>query len=265
MSGVEHFAVEELNPYSFSDNQPSLVEAKQEYSELQAIFEQAGIEITHVGAPEGCQDGIYTANWALCLGRTALMSNLPNMRQAETPYATQQLKNLGYEIETLPHSIKFSGQGDALVCGNKIFAGYGYRTDLDAHEFIKKLTAKEVISLQTVPAMNESGQPIINDVTGWPDSFFYDIDLALAVINDNLVAWCPEAFTPASQELMKDVDVQTAFSELAAKYQKNGTQIDPDVLKSLADKFNVDIKDLAAPTVYSGKEQDLAKSISPSQ
>lgn len=208
MSGVEHFAVEELNPYSFSDNQPSLVEAKQEYSELQAIFEQAGIEITHVGAPEGCQDGIYTANWALCLGRTALMANLPNMRQAETPYATQQLKNLGYEIETLPHSIKFSGQGDALVCGNKIFAGYGYRTDLDAHEFIKKLTAKEVISLQTVPAMNESGQPIINNVTGWPDSFFYDIDLALAVINDNLVAWCPEAFTPASQELMKDVDVQ---------------------------------------------------------
>lgn len=208
MSGVDYFAVEELNPYSFASDQPNLELASKEYKELQGIFRSAGVEILSQGAPEGCQDGIYTANWALCLNGIALMANLPNMRQAESPYATRQLRNLGYEIKTLPQSLKFSGQGDALVCGNKIFAGHGYRTDLKVHEYIKDLFDYEVISLQTVPAMNDNHEPIVNELTGWPDSYFYDIDLAVSVINDKLIAWCPEAFTPESQEKMKTVAIE---------------------------------------------------------
>ena len=45
--------------------------------------------------------------------------------------------------------------------------------------------------------------------SGWPDSFFYDIDLALSVLrapNDEqpgLIAWCPEAFTSESQAILR--------------------------------------------------------------
>jgi N-dimethylarginine dimethylaminohydrolase len=39
----------------------------------------------------------------------------------------------------------------------------------------------------------------MNRVTKWPDSFFYDLDLALAVISPTCIAWCPEAFVPKSQ------------------------------------------------------------------
>ena len=46
---------------------------------------------------------------------------------------------------------------------------------------------------------------IINSITGWEDSYFYDIDLAVSVINDDLIAWCPEAFMPESQEIIRSV------------------------------------------------------------
>jgi N-dimethylarginine dimethylaminohydrolase len=118
MSGVDYFAVEELNPYSFVNNQPSREAAKEEYLSLQDTFQNAGIEIIKTPAPENCQDGVYTANWALCLGGLAIMANLPKMRSQESPYAEKALKNLGYDIKRLPEDIRFSGQGDALVCCN---------------------------------------------------------------------------------------------------------------------------------------------------
>jgi N-dimethylarginine dimethylaminohydrolase len=65
---------------------------------------------------------------------------------------------------------------------------------------LKEELGYEIISLHTLPELDEHGQPVINSVTGWPDSFFYDLDLALAVITPGLIAWCPEAFDSASQD-----------------------------------------------------------------
>jgi N-dimethylarginine dimethylaminohydrolase len=157
-----------------------------------------------VDAPAGCQDGVYTANWGLCRGDTVVLSSLPNMRQAEEPHAEKSLRELGKKIIKPPH--RFSGQGDALPCGNLLFAGSGYRTDLRMHKFLADTLGYEVISLQTLPELDGGGRPVTNHVTGWPDSFFYDIDLALSVITPELIAWCPEAFTPESREKIHALD-----------------------------------------------------------
>lgn len=205
MSGVEYFRVEELNPYSRAGNQPDPTKTKAEYLTLIDAFKQAGITVVRTPDPVDCQDGVYTANWALCRGNKAVMAKLPNMREAETPYADAALKNLGKEIVYLPEGVKFSGQGDALPVGNYLLAGQNYRTDKEAHDFVADALGYEVISLQTVPALDTNGQPIINSVTGWPDSFFYDIDLAISVIRPDLIAWCPDAFVPESQKLIREL------------------------------------------------------------
>jgi N-dimethylarginine dimethylaminohydrolase len=49
---------------------------------------------------------------------------------------------------------------------------------------------------------------MINSVTGWPDSFFYDIDLAIAILRDDLIAWCPGAFLPESQDKIRGLQVE---------------------------------------------------------
>src|SRR5206468_7682041 len=124
----------------------------------------------------------------------------PNARQAEEPYAEQVLRDLGKKIVKAPDSLRFSGQGDALPCGNYLFTGSTYRTDPEMHAFVRNTLGYEVISLETVPELDKTGKPVINPVSGWPDSFFYDIDLAISILRTDLIAWCPEAFTPESQE-----------------------------------------------------------------
>ena len=200
MSGVDYFSVEELNPYSHKSDQPNLEQAKEEFESIKAALEASGVTVIKVDPPAGCQDGIYTANWALTRGKKAIMSSLPNMRRGEEPAARAELEKLGFDVITPP--FRFSGQGDGLPCGNLLFAGQTYRSDPRMHEFVAKELGFEVISLETIPERDEAGNPVINAVTGWPDSFFYDIDLAISILTPKLIAWCPEAFTPESQAKM---------------------------------------------------------------
>lgn len=206
MSGTDHFAVEELNPHSDASNQPMPFQASQEHLAIEQALEAAGVEVVKVAAPAGCQDGVYTANWGLCRSDTVVLSSLPKQRAAEEPYAEKYLRAQGKKIIKAPH--RFSGQGDALPCGNLLFCGSNYRTDPKMHDFLADKLGYDVIALETVPALDQSGQPVINKLTGWPDSFFYDIDLALAVISDNLIAWCPEAFTDDSQDKIQALPIK---------------------------------------------------------
>ena len=201
MSGTEFFHVEELNPYSDASNQPDSGVAAQEHAAIQHALEQAGVTVKKVAAPQDCQDGVYTANWALTRGKKAVLASLPNMRKDEEPYAEQTLRSLGFEVFKAPY--RFSGQGDALPVGNYLLCGSQYRTDPRMHDFLAQRLGYEVIGLQTVPATDVNGQPVTNKVTGWPDSFFYDIDLAISVLRSDLIAWCPDAFMPESQEKIR--------------------------------------------------------------
>jgi N-dimethylarginine dimethylaminohydrolase len=205
MSGPKFFRVEELNPYSDVSDQPNVALAVAEFESIKIALESASVNVIKVNEPKGCQDGIFTANWGLCRGNTAILSSLPNMRQAEQPFAKKYLQSLGKKVVEAP--FRFSGQGDALPCGNLLFCGSSYRTDPQMHQFLADTFDYEVVPLQTVPEMNASGAPVTNKVTGWPDSFFYDIDLAISILRDDLVAWCPEAFMPESQEKMRALDI----------------------------------------------------------
>ncbi|MDR2538292.1 MAG: hypothetical protein LBC43_01410 [Bifidobacteriaceae bacterium] len=60
-------------------------------------------------------------------------------------------------------------------------------------------TATTVIPTDTGTADSSAAKPVINAITGWPDSLFYDIDLAIAILSENVLAYCPAAFTPESQ------------------------------------------------------------------
>jgi N-dimethylarginine dimethylaminohydrolase len=206
MSGPAYFNVMALNPYSDVTDQPDIEAATAEFQDIKAALEHAGIAVTQVPEPRGCQDAIFTANWALCRGDTAILSSLPAQRAAEEPYAEAILRKLGKRIVKPPY--RFSGQGDALPCGNLLFAGSGYRTDVRMHQFIADTLGYEVISLQTVPQLDTAGEPVVNTLTGWPDSFFYDIDLAISILAPDLIAWCPEAFTAESQVKLRDLPIE---------------------------------------------------------
>ncbi len=209
MSDVDNFDdAQAINAFMDAEVPIDRDQAKVEHDSIRAALISAGVEVRRVPSPAACQDGVYTANWALVRGNKAVMSRLPNARQAEEPYAAEVLRSYGKDIITIPDGLKFSGQGDALPCGNFLLAGTGYRSDPAVHRFIADTLGYDVISLQAVPQLDEAGQPMINHYSGWPDSFFYDIDLAISVLTPDLIAWCPDAFTPDSQDKIAALPMQ---------------------------------------------------------
>lgn len=209
MSGAEHFSDgQAINAYMDKRVPVDRVRAAREHAAIRAALEEAGVRVIGVDPPAGCQDGVYTANWALVRGDRAVLSTLPNARRGEEPYAARVLRELGKEVVRVPGGAHFSGQGDALPCGRYLLAGQGFRTDPAAHAFVAGQLGYEVVSLQAVPKRRlwGRGRPVINRDSGWPDSLFYDIDLAIAVLRHDLIAWCPDAFTPASQAVVRGLE-----------------------------------------------------------
>ncbi len=196
-----------INSYMDSSIPIDRSAAMHEHAQILDAFRTAGIEVQQVLAPEGCQDGVYTANWALIKDNMAVMSRLPGARKAEEEYARTILADMGYITLTLPDSSHFSGQGDALICGSYLFVGTHYRTSKSAQDYLAKIfPSLQMVRLQTVPELDDQSRPVTNTSSGWPDSFFYDLDLALAVIDERLIAWCPEAFDEASRRTINQMN-----------------------------------------------------------
>jgi N-dimethylarginine dimethylaminohydrolase len=204
MSDVDYFDDQAaINPFMHADIAIDRKKARTELDSIRAALKSAGVQVLQVAPPPDCQDGVYTANWALIRGDTAVMSVLPNARKSEEAFAEQIVRGQGKAIVKIPDGLRFSGQGDALPCGTYLLAGSHYRTDLAVHEFLAAQLGYEVVSLRTVPARDSTGSPVMNAASGWPDSFFYDIDLAIAVLRDDLIAWCPDAFELGSQQKIR--------------------------------------------------------------
>lgn len=244
MSGADYFKAVGNNPYSRLDNQPSIERAQVDFSNVKAAVEAAGVKVVHVPPPPDCPDGVYTANWALCRNNTAVLSYLPNVRRDEMPYAEKVLNDLG--MRTVKAPLRFSGQGDALPCGNYLFIGSKYRTDPQMHEFLALELGYEVISLEAIPTLDSAGQAIINKVTGWPDSFFYDLDLAISVLTPDLIAWCPRAFTAESQAKIQalpinkiEVSPQEATEAFACNLLSTGEVV---IMSGLAPELKANIE-----------------------
>lgn len=211
MSDALNFSAEQaINPYYF-DSHTDTSAAQQEHDSIRNALESAGVNVVTTTSPSDSQDGVYTANWALVRGNIAIPARLPNVRKAEEAHARAVLRDLGKELVEVPEGLRFSGQGDALACGDLLFCGKGYRSDEAAQKFAADTLGYTRIQLQTIPQLDEAGQPIINAISGWEDSFFYDIDLALSIIRHpsgdtpGLIAYCPEAFTEESRMTLEEL------------------------------------------------------------
>lgn len=212
MSGADYFTDDDaINVLMDAGVDVDVEAAIAEHAKIRQALESAGVMVRKIDAPIGMQDAVYTANWALVRGGKAIMARLPNTRRPEEAYALQAVKDAGLEPLILPPEVeRFSGQGDALPCGDVLFTQSPFRTTVEAHPYLRDwLGFRDVIALQTEPARDADGNEVINAVTGWPDSPTYDIDLALAVLKmpsgdqKGLIAYCPEAFKPESQELLE--------------------------------------------------------------
>ena len=209
VSGADYFAdTYEINPY-YTQNKIDINKAMAEHKLILDCFKEANIELIKVKPPKNCQDGVYTANWALIKDGIAVMSRLPEARKTEENYARKILEQQGIKTVLVPGKHLFSGQGDSLRCGKYLLGGCGYRSDPEAQQFAADTLGLELIQLHAKPQLNPDGSEHINPVTKHADSFWYDIDLAVSVIDNHTIAYCPDALDDQSNQKLQSLNLDT--------------------------------------------------------
>ena len=263
VSGAEFFALDApINPY-YDHNPVNVSDAVAEHATIIQAFSDAGMEIVRVTPPSTSQDGVYTANWGLVRGDKVILSRLPNARRSEEEYATKIFRDLGLTVITVPDDWRFSGQGDALPCGKYLLAGSGYRSDPRATKFAAETLGLELVQLHAVPELDANQNPVINQSSGWADSFFYDIDLAIAVLRDDLIAYCPDAFDEQSRVKIAglpvekiEVSYEEATKGLACNLVSTGETVIMSAhapnLKSEIEKRGLSVATINAPELARG-------------
>ncbi len=257
-----------INPYYQPGEKINRLKAQKEHQLLETLFKKAGCQIFKT-SPASSQDGVYTANWALVRGKKAVLSRLPPTRKSEELVAKKVLQGLGKTVYQLPANWRFSGQGDSLIAGDYLFAGSHYRSDPWAQEEVAKILNLKLILLQTQPQKDKRGKVLINPVSSWPDSFFYDLDLALSIIRPptkqkkGLIAYCPQAFLPASQQVLASLSafekISVSLTEAKTGFACNLVSTGQDVIMSAqAPKLQQALQERGL-LVHTPKIEELAK------
>ena len=247
VSGADYFSDEfEINPY-YTSNKIDVAKAMAEHKMIVDCFKKAGIEVIKVDPPKDSQDGVYTANWALVRNGVAVMARLPEARKAEESYAKKVLEDLGIKTVEVPDNYLYSGQGDSLICGNYLFGGRGYRSDPEAQQFAAKTLGLDLIQVHAKPQLNADGTEHINPFTHHADSFWYDLDLAISVIDEHTIAYCPDALDEESNrkiESLSDLDKITVdFDECTKGFANNLVSTGKHVIMSCkAPKFQAELE-----------------------
>ena len=156
--------------------------AAEQWDRLHSLLSRQGtIEI--VAPLAGSPDMVFTANAGLVLGEQAVVSKfLHPERQAEEAQFRNWFRQHGFRVHELPKDLPFEGAGDALFDRllPLLWAGYGFRTELDSHAIIAALLEVEVVSLRLV------------------DKRFYHLDTCFCPLERGFVMYYPPAFDARS-------------------------------------------------------------------
>ena len=219
MCRPQYFGVEyEINAWMHVANRVDSKEAEAQWDALYRAYLDLGQTVELVDPQPGLPDMVFTANAALLKADLAVLSSFKHSeRQGEEPFWQEALEKRGFKVSTMPEGVAFEGAGDALFVGDRLFAGYGFRTDRESHDVVSQVLGQDVVSLELV------------------DPRFYHLDTCFCPLGPEVVMFAPEAFAKESaREVRKQVPhVIEVPSEVAADFVCNGVVVGKSVLSSV--------------------------------
>ena len=111
------------------------------------------------------------------------------MKSAVTPAATDAawLSANGFAVESPPEGVYFEGAGDALFCGDTLFAGYRIRSDARGHQQIGQMLGVRVIPVELV------------------DPYYYHLDTCFCPLAPGAAIWYPPAFDDYARRVLPEL------------------------------------------------------------
>lgn len=158
----------ELNRDKAFEQWNNLKDALSEYADIVVMEPQ-----------EKLPDMVFTANAGVVYGNNAIASHfMPKERRGEEKYFKAWFRENGFNLCELPENLGFEGAGDCLLDrgGPWMWTGHGFRTEIQAHEYLAKCFDREIVSVRLI------------------DERFYHIDTAMCPLTDGFLMYHPPAF-----------------------------------------------------------------------
>ncbi|MTF37712.1 TIGR00300 family protein [Cyanobacterium aponinum] len=229
MCPPDHYDVDYvINPWMEGNiHKSSQDRAVEQWQKLYHIIKEYAI-VDLVTPQKGVPDMVFTANAGLVLGDNVVLSRFYHPeRQGEEPFFKQWFEENGFTVYELPKDLPFEGAGDALFDreGRWLWAGYGFRSELDSHPYIAKWLDTEVLSLRLI------------------DNRFYHLDTCFCPLKDGYLLYYPEAFDSYSNRLIEmrvPAEKRIAIDEAdAINFACNAVNInDVVIMNKISDDLN---------------------------
>jgi N-dimethylarginine dimethylaminohydrolase len=152
MCPPDHYGIEyEINPWMKRTLASVRDVAWHQWRTLRDTLHSLGATIEEMQARQGLPDLVFTANAGLMFRERFYSSRFfHEVRARESPHFDAWFQEHGFQVVHLPEGMYHEGAGDALFCGDALFAGYRTRSDVYAHQWVAKQTGVQVLPLELV-------------------------------------------------------------------------------------------------------------------
>ncbi len=182
MCPPEHFAVTyTINPWMEPEKPTDAALAMRQWARLRQVYLDLGHAVRTIEPVPGLPDMVFAANGATVAGGKVLGARFRHPQRAGEAVAyLDWFRAHGYADVRAPEQVH-EGEGDILVAGDTLLAGYGFRTDQAVAAELAALFGLPVLSLRLV------------------DPRFYHLDTALCVLDASTAMYYPAAFDDAGR------------------------------------------------------------------
>lgn len=187
MCPPDHFGIEyEINPWMNIKKGSDPDRAADQWRALYETLGELGAEIDLIEPVAGLPDLVFTANAGLVYRDLFIPSRFRyRVRGGETPVFKDWAEGAGFRILKLPEDHLFEGAGDALFCGETLFAGYRFRSDVQSHQWIGEQLGVEVLPMELV------------------DPRFYHLDTCFCPLAPGAAIYYPGAFDDYGRSVLQ--------------------------------------------------------------
>ncbi len=217
MCRPEYYGIEyEINPWMNIKLSVEQQSAIIQWDHLYQTLLSCGAKINLITPVRGLPDMVFTANAGLFYHNKIILPHFKfKERQGELAYFQAWFIQADFKLwntvtTTSPY---FEGAGDALLAGNKLFAGYGHRTDRSFYKQASYLEQNKLVYCELM------------------DPYFYHIDTCFCPLNDKLAIWYPPAFSRDTQLRMeKEIELLAVVEEEARRFACNAVVLNDHVV-----------------------------------
>jgi N-dimethylarginine dimethylaminohydrolase len=187
MCPPDHYGIEyEINPWMSRSMVSVRDEAFKQWLSLRTLLSDLAVQIEELLAQPGLPDLVFTANAGLIFRNRFYSSRFKHPQRAgESPFFEAWFQEHGFEVIILPDGMYHEGAGDALFCGDSLFAGYRTRSDALAHQWVASQIGKRVLPVELV------------------NPRFYHLDTCFCPIASNRAIWFPGAFDDYGRKVIE--------------------------------------------------------------